>query len=144
MATMQEAVNNLNSLERANLKKIIELSKELFSLRKLQFDRLKNYVQKRQDKVTAILKAWEDSQTNSSIATEYTTFQKSLKTLLKKNSNLDEILGVLNRTAYGEAKQLSGRNREKSELTYYTYLLGTIDSNFSEIQTNINSLNALL
>lgn len=144
MATLQEIVAELTVAEKANLKATIEISLTLFARRKIQYDKLALFVAKRKDRVSDIVQGWDEIYASRSIPTEYAQFQELSGKLYKKDTTLDDTLGAINKTIYGEVKSYRTLVREKQELLNKVAFIGEIKTLLTNLEDDINELYALL
>ena len=146
MATRAEILKTLNSLQNKNFKKIIEISKEQVIVRRVQMERLQLFTINRANRIESLVGAVDTKLEEDAVLDEYTTFQNTSQSISGKATDLDEMMGIIHQTLYGDVKRTKLRQRELNELSFtenqinnFVKDLKTLESDLDKLSTDLDT-----
>lgn len=146
MATREEVLKTLNSLQNKNFQKVIEISKSQVIVRRIQMERLQLFTINRANRIESLVGAVDTKLEEDAVLDEYTTFQNTGKGISGKVDDLDIIMGTIHYTLYGDVKRTKLRQRELNELSFqetqinsFVKELQTLESDLDKLSTDLDA-----
>lgn len=142
MSTREEVLKTLNSLQNENFKKIIEISKTQVTERRIQMERLQLFTINRANRIESLVNAVATKLETDAVLDEYATFQTTSKSISGQVEDLDEIVGTIHYTLYGDVKRTKLRQRELSELAFQETQINGFVKDLKTLESDLDTLSS--
>ena len=142
MATREEILKTLNSLQIDNFKAIIEIATAQIVERRVQLERLQSFTISKKNRIKSLVNAVAGELAKSAVMDEYATFQTTYGDISGQDSNLDDIIGTIHYTVYGDVKRTKLRQRELSELSFLQAQIGTFADDLKTLEDDLSTLSS--
>ena len=117
MATKDETLELLTSLEKDSYRELIDIATENYVSKQIQFDIVSNFIQGRINRLSAINSLIDTKRESDNLSGNYVTFREFNQRIRGKSDELDRWNGILGQTVYGDVRDYRLRKREIIELT---------------------------
>ena len=145
MATQAEILSVILSTEKTSYIALIDAAILVYPSKKIQYEVLGAFMQKRIDRLTAIQTAVATKDTNADIAGDYTQFQSALGKIIGKDDILDYQNGLLGQTVNSDLRNRNFLKREIIELTKKRSLIESqILTRYATFNTDMLALKNIL
>jgi hypothetical protein len=147
MASQEEILQDLSSMEKDSYKNIIDASKKLSKDKQVKFVMLGAFLNEKLEKTTNLLKYIQDEYKSSDLQTDYLVFRSILTDISGQDDSLDSLNGTISQTVYGDVRVQRQLQRDVSELTTRNSLLqvdvlgrlDTFDTDLDDLKNKLES-----
>jgi len=145
MATQAEILSVILSTEKTSYIALTDTALLIYPSKKIQYEILGSFMQKRIDRLTAIQTAVANKDTVADIAGDYTQFQSALGKISGKDDTLDYQNGLLGQTVNSDLRNRNFIKREIIELTKKRSLIESqILTRYATFNTDMLALKTIL